>query len=251
MTPAEVGSLIYRSLCLFHTPESVLEVRILGIPGRGRPHNASGYFTDYRKAASQIVGFDLNRNPTGIYFTFNAVNPALLARSPDCVTEYLSDTTCDRDIIRRKWLLIDIDPDRPKGIPSSDEELESARTVGQGVRDWLFEEHGFFEPVEAMSGNGWHLLFPVDLANDDASTQAVKGVLEATAARFGGDRTPAGLPRVTVDTAVFNAARITKLYGTLVRKGHGIAGRPQRRSRLVYVPDYLESNVPEDSDCGA
>ena len=70
--------------------------------------------------------------------------------------------------------------------------------------------------------------------------QIVKDILEAAAARFGGRNTPAGLPSVKVDTSVFNASRITKLYGTVARKGHGIPGRPIRRSKLVYVPHYLE-----------
>ncbi|MDA0284890.1 MAG: hypothetical protein O3B86_16205 [Planctomycetota bacterium] len=231
---------ILRTLTVFHKPGSVVEIRILGIPGRGRPHLAAGYFTDFAKAAMLIAGFDSVRSPGGIYFNLNVINPALLARSPDRITEHLADTTSDRDVVRRQWLLIDIDPDRPKGIPSSDGELEAARIVGTAVRGWLRSEFQFFEPIEAMSGNGWHLLFPINTPNDEHATRTVKAVLQAVAATFGGDNTPDGLPTVTVDTAVFNASRITKLYGTVARKGHGIEGRPQRRSELVYVPDYLE-----------
>lgn len=237
---AQAVEQIHRTLTIFHKPGSVVEIRILGIPGRGRPHQASGYFTDFAQAAKVAAGFDADRTPGGIYFNLNVINPALLARSPDRITEHLADTTADKDIVRRQWLLVDVDPDRPKGIPSSDAELEAARIVGSEVRDWLQTGFGFFEPIEAMSGNGWHLLFPIDVPNDDESSRCVKAVLQAVAATFGGDNTPDGLPTVTVDTAVFNASRITKLYGTVARKGHGIEGRPLRRSELVYVPDYLE-----------
>ena len=233
---------ILRTLTVFHKTASLVEIRILGIPGRGRPHQAAGYFTDCRQAASLIAGFDLGRTPGGIYFNLNPINPALLARSPNRITEYLENTTADRDIVRRRWLLIDVDPDRPKGIPSADDELKAARIVGQDVRDWLQSDFGFLEPIEAMSGNGWHLVFPINLLNDEESTRDVKNLLPAVEARFGGDNTPAGLPRVTVDTSVFNASRITKLYGTVARKGHGIEGRPLRRSEIVYVPDYLEAH---------
>jgi hypothetical protein len=230
---------IYRTLRLFHPTGGVVEIRVLGIPGRGRPHMASGYFTDFREAARQAVRYDREKSPLGIYFTPNCLNPAVLARSPEKITEYATDTTSDHDVIHRQWLLIDIDPDRPTGIPSSDEELEAARIVGQQVRDWLMNQHGFLEPIEAMSGNGWHLMFPIDLPNSLDATERVKGVLHAAASRFGGDNTPAGLPTVTVDTSVCNPGRLTKLYGTKVRKGHAIEGRPLRRSQIIRVPDAL------------
>lgn len=236
---------ILRTLTTFHEPGSVVEIRILGIPGRGRPHSASGYFTDFRKAAEAVTWYDEHRAPSGFYFVMNCVNPALLARSPERLTDYPESTTSDADIVRRQWLLIDIDPDRPKGIPSSDDELEAARIVAGNARDWLRDECGWFEPVEAMSGNGWHLLFPVNLPNDEDATRTMKAVLNAVAARFGGDRTPAGLSRVTVDTSVFNASRITKLYGTIARKGHGIEGRPLRLSVLRHVPEYLDPQHKE------
>ena len=49
--------------------------------------------------------------------------------------------------------------------------------------------------------------------------------------------------RLLVDASVSNASRITKLYGTMTRKGHDTNECPHRRSELIYVPDYLE--VPQ------
>jgi hypothetical protein len=83
-----------------------------------------------------------------------------------------------------------------------------------------------------MSGNGYHLLYPIDLPNDDESRLIVVGVLK-TLARFDSEH-------VSIDQSVFNAARITKFYGTTGRKGHETESTPHRQSRLVYVPDYLE-----------
>lgn len=43
---------ILRTLNLFHEPGSVVELRLIGLKnGRYRPSNASGYFTDFEKAA--------------------------------------------------------------------------------------------------------------------------------------------------------------------------------------------------------
>jgi hypothetical protein len=58
----------------------------------------------------------------------------------------------------------------------------------------------------------------------------VQGVLAALAARFNNDA-------VKVDCSVFNAGRITKLYGSVACKGDNIPATPWRASRLLKVPD--------------
>jgi hypothetical protein len=231
-------SQIKRTLDLLH-PNGLVEVRALHLQGRSN-YTAAGYFNDFAGTAAAVLKLEQQHKPSGIYFNLNSINPALLARSPDQITHYASCTTSDRDVIWRRWLLIDVDPARPSGVPSSDDELEAAKIVAQQARDWLMNERGFDEPVEAMSGNGWHLLFQIDMPNDDESTETVKGILNAVADRFGGENTPYGLSRVDVDRSVFNAARITKLYGTLARKGHTIPGRPIRCSYIASVPTAME-----------
>jgi hypothetical protein len=108
------------TLGLFHEPGSVVEVRATGIPGRGKPHTASGYFNDFAVAADAVVRIDAEQKPEGIYFVLNEADPQLLARSPNTITEYPRYTTSDHNIMRRRWLLIDIDPVRPAGIGSTD-----------------------------------------------------------------------------------------------------------------------------------
>ena len=76
------------------------------------------------------------------------------------------------------------------------------------------------------SGNGMHLLYPLDLPNDAESTGLVKGALAGLAARFDD-------AVVTVDQSVFNPGRITKLYGTVATKGDHTPLIPWRLSRLV------------------
>src|SRR5204863_9284891 len=91
--------------------------------------------------------------------------------------------------------------------------------------------------VEADSGNGGALLYPVDLPNDDASRDLVERVLKALSERFNDDQ-------VDVDTGVSNAARIWKLYGTLAGKGDSTAERPHRRAAILSVP--TRTPVPLD-----
>jgi hypothetical protein len=200
----------------------------------------SGYFDDFAKLAGVAEALDADPEVRGVYVTLNEVAPALLARRANRVKMRLtrSDaTTSDADILRRRWLPIDLDPVRPGGVSSTEEEHAAALRRADEIALWL-DEQGFSEPIRADSGNGAHLLYPIDLPNDDDATALVKGVLATLDALFS-DET------VTVDTANFNAARIWKLYGTCSRKGDNTPERPHRRAKLLSVPEERET-VPAD-----
>ncbi len=92
--------------------------------------------------------------------------------------------------------------------------------------------------IVADSGNGAHLHFPISLNHDAKSTALIKAVTQAVAERFT-DKL------VKIDEAVFNAARICRLYGTWSRKGDSTDDRPHRRSGLIHVPDYLRGGWNE------
>jgi hypothetical protein len=97
---------------------------------------------------------------------------------------------------------------------------------------------GFGEPIECDSGNGRYLLFPIDLPNDEESTELIRRVLLATEQHV-------GTPDAHVDLTMFNAARIIRLMGTTNRKGDCIGERVHRIAKLIYVPDYLEKGWSE------
>jgi P4 family phage/plasmid primase-like protien len=179
---------------------------------------------------SRLYGWKVLR---GLYITLNPVNPALLARSHNKFTEAKDGhTTADKDILVRRWLLVDADPKRPAGISASDEEkakaLERACTVVVNL-----EKAGWPQPAIADSGNGYHLLYRIDVPADD---DTVKWCLEALSQRFSDEA-------VSIDTTVFNPGRIVKLYGTRVEKGEHCPalGRPHRLSRLLVVPHTLQT----------
>jgi KaiC/GvpD/RAD55 family RecA-like ATPase len=144
-----------------------------------------------------------------------------------------STTTKDADVHARRWLLVDVDPQRPKDTNATDAELAAARTTADAVQQHL-RGAGWPQPVRLMSGNGWHLLWRVDLPADDGGT--LRRVLQALAARF---NTPeqVNTEQVKVDVANHNPARITKVAGTVARKGPHTPERPQRVARLLEVPD--------------
>ena len=74
----------------------------------------------------------------------------------------------------------------------------------------------------------------VDLPNDADALALVKGVLEALHGLFSDGQ-------VAVDRSVSNAARIARVPGTLNPKGDNLPERPYRPTRLLDVPDALET----------
>ncbi len=131
-------------------------------------------------------------------------------------------------------VLVDVDSERtsPK-ISATAEELEAALELARRIRDYLCQVRHWPGPIVAMSGNGAHLLFRIDLLNDGHAKQTVADVLAALDIKFSGDE-------ARVDTSVFNASRICKLPGTLACKGDSTTDRPHRRSHIVKQPEVLE-----------
>ena len=207
----------------------VVEVRALA---DGVTH--SGYFDDHEALARAVEALDADPAVAGIYVTLNTVNPALLARRANRIKMRLSRkdaTTADTDILRRRWFPVDIDPVRPSGVSSTDEEHNAALAAAERIAAYL-KEQGFPAPIRADSGNGAHLLYRIDLPNDGSATEVVRGALATLDALFSNET-------ITVDTANHNAARIWKLYGTLSRKGDNTPERPHRRAKVLAVPEDI------------
>jgi hypothetical protein len=212
---------VRRTLETVPVPGAVVELRAFkGVK------KVSGYFDDHEALIEEAV--ELDRKKWAVYVTLNEIEPALLARAQNRIVEAPKATTSDNDVLRRRWLPLDFDPVRPSGISASEEERLAAEGRAKEVQEYL-EELGWPQPLVADSGNGWHLLYPIDLPNDDESKKLVKEVLEALAFKFDDDQ-------VKLDTAVHNAARIWKLYGTVARKGDPVPERPHRRSKILDVP---------------
>lgn len=222
---------IQRALAVLFPGTGVVELRALA------DYNThSVYFDDLAELAEKAEQISRLSDVHGVYVTLNEVNPALLSRRANRVKMKLGRkdaTTADADIIRRRWLPIDLDPARPSGVSSTDEEHAAAIVKAKKIAGFL-ETIGFPRPVLANSGNGAHLLYPIDLSNDDDSTALIKDCLTTLDALFSDDT-------VTVDTANYNAARIWKLYGTMSRKGDNTPERPHRMAAIIESPGIRET----------
>lgn len=239
---------------LLSHPSGVVEVRAI-LKERGRHNTAwegwgdiiSGYFDDRESFVRCVSNLDKSKQVKTVYATLNPVVSALMSRASNRLKAAGSKapTTSDADIVSRQRLLIDCDPFRPAEISSTQAELDAAVAKADEVEQYLLSM-GFPRFYAGISGNGAHRIGLIDLPNDEESKQLIGDFLEALNWRFGtvsDDSAEAkrqfnqGVINVGIDTTVFNASRITKVFGTLVRKGDDTTERPHRRAGITYMPD--------------
>jgi hypothetical protein len=214
------------------------EVRILKTERDG---TVSGIFTDPEQVAAAIASWD---GVKSIYLTVNPLKPEMLAReNVGKLTRWSKDTTADHDIASREWFIIDIDPVTPvKHVSATEEEQARAIEVRDHLAEWLTEAYGFPPPIRGRSGNGGRLLYAIALPNDEASTDLIKRCLQALALHW-------NVPQqVEIDTSVFNASRVDKVWGTMAVKGSSTDERPHRRAYLDVVPAEILLVLREQLD---
>ena len=85
---------------------------------------------------------------------------------------------------------------------------------------------GYGRHILAFSGNGYHVLFPVNV--DATNREIIEEELQRLDSMF-------STSKCKVDTALDNPARIIKLYGTFAHKGRSTQDRPHRLSKILEV----------------
>jgi hypothetical protein len=229
MTPRERIDFLTEAFALLIEPGQIVELRVLEAKrySTERPHIESGFFDSDHPRDLVVAAMRITENAKGCYFTLNPLNHDLLARRCNRI-DYAKggDAAKDTDVLRRRWLLVDADPVRDPLISATDEEKAKAHDTILQVREHL-RGQSWPDPILADSGNGYHLLYKVELPTDDGGL--VERILRALAARFDSEW-------VKIDQSVFNPSRICKLPGTWARKGDHLPNRPHRLAKLLEVP---------------
>ena len=197
--------------------DSILEMRaIKGKEILTRSFKGSKYPSkDALKLDFEKEALRLNDAGYNIYYVMNPIHG-----------DFKRGSAKDGDIAYRDLLLIDIDKVGHKGQSSTNAELEAARLLSEQIAGYLQSE-GWDKPIRMMSGNGYHLYYVLnELLNDEVNKSLVEGALHELANKFNNSI-------VAVDTVVFNASRITKVPGTIARKGESTAERPHRMAVVL------------------
>lgn len=220
---------IRKAIAIFHPDGREFEVRLV----EGKKWNMAGVF---KNADDLIQAFQNPRIHPGAnaYMTLNRMNEACYARDHhNQFREYATPTAGDNDIIGYDWLLVDVDPKRPAGTSSTNEQLKGSRETAKRILEYL-KGRGWYDPIVAHSGNGTHLVYSVALSTE--RKELLHNVLKALGMLFSDDR-------MDIDLTTFNPSRICKLYGTVARKGANTEKWPHRLSKILRVPEKIE-NIP-------
>lgn len=171
---------------------------------------------DEMKTRFEAEAVDLNNKGYNVYCVMNRIRSDFKANG----------SVTDADITHRNVILIDIDRVGDTSCPATDDEVHAAFELGESVLQYL-ANLGFPTPHRVHSGNGLHLNFHLKPEPETDVVRAnVESLLKGLAAQFNNDV-------VGIDTSVFNASRITKVIGTIARKGEESEGREFRRAKML------------------
>jgi hypothetical protein len=177
-----------------------------------------GWFDNIDAAVSEL-GKIYGVSP---YITLNPVKRALLARSANRlrIAGKKGGATSDGDVACLRWWFVDIDPVRPSGVSSTDEELAAAIER----RDLILSDNPdiMASAVWGRSGNGaWILVRLPDYPNDETHKDLIARAIARLGERYSDDA-------VSIDAVTKNASRIMCVPGCLKAKGDSIQERPHR-----------------------
>lgn len=221
---------IRKTIALMKPEGQLFEVRVI----YGNKAMYSGYF---KNADDLMNAFDELRNfaDCNIYMTLNSINAACYDRiQKNRFEKNAKATTSDHDVVGYDWLMIDLDPQRPSGTSSTDEQIEKAKEQGNKIYQFM-RNLGFSKPLFANSGNGVHLLYRIRLKNSDENRKLIEMSLKTLNMLFASSE-------IDVDMKNFNQSRVCKLYGTTAQKGANSAERPHRMSYIIGNPESIEVN---------
>lgn len=218
---------IRRTIAIMKPNKQLFEVRVIF----ENKKVLSGYFTDADTLIRELKKQDSKSN--NVYITLNDINPACYGRSQKDKFEYNPKaTTSDNDIMFYEWLMVDLDPKRPSGTSSSEQELIQSKQLANKIFEFM-SQIGFEKPLTALSGNGVHLMYRIMLKNSDENKKMLEKALKTLNMLFDNEI-------ISIDLKNFNPARVCKLYGTMAQKGSNTEDRPHRMSKIAGNTDSIK-----------
>ena len=201
----------------------VIELRALWpkIPGRPKPPQTRHFYVsrypslDACQRAVEVAALQLNQTGYNTYIVMNPLKPDFVGRNAR-----------KEDVLHRRLLLVDLDRAGSRDDPSTTQDLDAALAVAKSIVAFT-SNLGLPEPSIVMSGNGYHLYYRLaDLPNNPETTMLIESTLQHLADIF-------NTKSVEVDTKVSDAGRITKIPGTIARKGCESTERPYRQAVVI------------------
>ncbi|MGO5421869.1 AAA family ATPase [Mediterraneibacter faecis] len=222
---------IRKAISLLKTENQLFEVRVI--------YNSKQMYSGYFKTADDLIkAFNKDIRDyanCNIYITLNSLNEACYSREQqNFFKKNAKATSSDNDVVGYDWMFIDVDPKRPTGTSSSDDQVAAAKEIGNKVYSFM-KNIGFYDPLFGFSGNGVHLLYRIKMKNSDENRELIKKCLNVLDMYFSDDE-------IQIDLKNFNPARVCKLYGTQAQKGANTEERPHRMSMVIGDQEEIRIN---------
>jgi hypothetical protein len=220
------------------------ELQALDASGKGAPYKGQGFAhaSTVSSACQLALVADEHHAAQGLYVVMNRVDARVTARgaTESWHQQQKGASTSEKDILYRRAIFIDCDPERPSGISTTAEEAVLAHDRAMQVYGWLVSVIGGPAPLGfGMSGNGSQVyLATADLPADQVTKKLVSDLLSALDKRFT-DKL------VKVDTSVSDAKRVCPAFGTVKRKGSDTEERPHRRTYFACAPTVRRLSLDE------
>jgi hypothetical protein len=211
---------------LNYSPYGISEIRV--IDPNARRIIQIGYFDN----RDDFIQACMDVNYANIYASLNPVPIEFLNRAYDLLRPAgeIRNTVRDKDIEYATNIMLDIDPIRPTGTASTNDEIELAINKAYEVAQYLIE-HDLCnnEQIQlAMSGNGSYILLaipPIEIT--DGNRKIIDTRLKAfnyeVRAQFNDDQ-------VEINATTYTLSHLVKVIGTVSIKGDNTPDRPYRVS---------------------
>ena len=151
------------------TENDVYECRIIS---NSKRNPLSGFFFGTEALLPALQNTVDLRN-VNVYITLQSCDRAVYSRAQKDRFLANQPATSDNDITGYRWLFIDMDPERVTGVSSTNDELKESAHLANRVYHYL-RDLGFNEPLKAVSGNGCHLLYKINLRKTDAKEEMLR-----------------------------------------------------------------------------
>jgi KaiC/GvpD/RAD55 family RecA-like ATPase len=221
-------------------PESLTEVRVLLQSADDRICRNQYYLgAQAEDVARDVHPLDQLSNCIGIYLIPNPIDPKLIDRNTKWRKPFITKipSSNQSNMLSRRWILVDCDSIRPGECSATEAERVAAFDLAENVIASL-SVFGFGNPIKADSGNGCHLIYPVEMPPDQPTSQLIKEFLGQLTNRC-------KVTGAKVDPVTWDSQRMVRLYGTKSRKGESTPDRPHRLSGIIDpgTPDSAGANT--------
>jgi hypothetical protein len=198
---------------------------------------AEGKRIDWERAIRSLLATKLSQDGqliANVFHTVQRLHPSVIARAPFRF-ELNGKATSKTDILEITHFVIDVDVNRPAGVPATPEEhalaLEAADAIGTAFHN-AFQVNPF---AFIDTGNGVQIIYRVQTEIKPSEERDWKRAIEPLFAIA-----EAALPdreRLHIDRATANITQLVRLPYTWNRKGYEYGNLKHRMARLLTAPN--------------